>query len=226
MQWSTVGRIQNRGWGYLTVLGAVIVVVGATLVIKGEIDRVNGDSKFRDTQEALKAGIEVVGQTATEDGRTFRPSSPEESTGSQDSGTLTTAELAAIARIQIPSIDADWVALEYRRYSDLELGLGWMPQSVKLGDIGMSIVVGHRTLFGAPLRRLDEVVEGDTILVQLTSGESLAYTIRQSVVKLPSDNFSDLISNDGQRQLLLVTCHPEDSTDFRLLVVADVVEQI
>lgn len=218
-------RIQNRGWEFLTVLGAAIVVVGALIVIKGEIDRANGDSRFLDTQEALKAGIEVVGQSATDDGRTVQPPGPEESTDTQDSASTRTSELAAIARIEIPSIDADWVALEYRRYGDLELGLGWMPRSVELGEVGLSIVVGHRTLFGAPLRRLDEVVEGDTILVGLANGDSFTYTVRRSVVKLPSDDFSDLISNDGKRQLLLVTCHPEDSTDFRLLVVADVVEQ-
>jgi LPXTG-site transpeptidase (sortase) family protein len=100
-----------------------------------------------------------------------------------------------------------------------------MPQSAALGDEGAAIVVGHRTLFGAPLRRADQLKPGDPVTLLLPDGTTRDYQVRLTSIRRPTESFEDLVAGSSTSRIVIVTCHPEDSTDFRLLVVADVVEQ-
>lgn len=189
------------------------------MVIKGEIDRRQGDEKFEQAQQVLRESIDVVGEAESNSPQTTTPGESSNPAATSDP----TAGGRAIARFQIPKIDLDVVAVRYGRYADLEFGLGWMPESAPVGTPGTSIVVGHRTLFGSPLRRSDELQQGDTFTVTLASGEVLEYVIKRTSIRRPSDSFSDVIAESSVTRLVLVTCHPDDSTEFRLLVVADVV---
>lgn len=204
---------------FLVIAGLASLAAGATLVIQGEIDRRQGDEKFELAQQVLRESIDVVGEAESNSSQTTAPGESSNPATTSDP----TAGGRAIARFQIPKIDLDVVAVRYGRYADLEIGLGWMPESAPVGTPGTSIVVGHRTLFGSPLRRSDELEQGDTFTVTLASGEVLEYVIKRTSIRRPSDSFSDLITESSVTRLVLVTCHPEDSTEFRLLVVADVV---
>lgn len=204
---------------FLVIAGLASLAAGATLVIQGEIDRRQGDEKFEQAQQVLRESIDVVGEAESNSPQTTTPGESSNPAATSDP----TAGGRAIARFQIPKIDLDVVAVRYGRYADLEIGLGWMPESAPVGTPGTSIVVGHRTLFGSPLRRSDELQQGDTFTVTLASGEVLEYVIKRTSIRRPSDSFSDLIAESSVTRLVLVTCHPENSTEFRLLVVADVV---
>ena len=208
-------------------------------MVQGEVQRARDDERFRKTQEALKAGVDVFSDGgAVADDLTQDPNLGQEppaaaespiSEGDASSDVATQSEgavLRSIGRLQIPKIGLDAATLRYGRYADLEIGLGWMPQSAALGADGAAIVVGHRTLFGAPLRRADELKPGDPIYLQLPDGTTVTYEVKLTSIRKPTETFGDVLSEGDASRLVIVTCHPEDSTDFRLLVVADVVERV
>lgn len=206
-------RAQKIGAG----VGLIVFVAGIGLVIRGEMQRSRDNLRFREAQAVLKQGIDVFSSTTASDRETTTTiaENAEPSTLPAFDGTR------AIARIQLPDIGVDVATVKYTRYADLEIGLGWMSDSAAIGDIGTSVIVGHRTLFGAPLLRADEIATGDEIRVVLADGREVTYRVTQTLIRRPSEVFSDLIGSPDQSRLLLVTCHPENSTDFRLLVVAD-----
>ena len=229
----------QRRWRIIFLFGVLGVTLGVGLVVQGEVQRARDDERFRKTQEALKAGVDVfsdggaVADDLTQDPNLGQepPAAAEspisEGDGSSDVATQSEgAVLRSIGRLQIPKIGLDAATLRYGKYADLEIGLGWMPQSAALGADGAAIVVGHRTLFGAPLRRADELKPGDPIYLQLPDGTTVTYEVKLTSIRKPTETFGDVLSEGDASRLVIVTCHPEDSTDFRLLVVADVVERV
>jgi LPXTG-site transpeptidase (sortase) family protein len=229
----------QRRWRIIFLFGVLGVTLGVGLVVQGEVQRARDDERFRKTQEALKAGVDVfsdggaVADDLTQDPNLGQePPAAEESPTSEGDASLDVATqsegavLRSIGRLQIPKIGLDAATLRYGKYADLEIGLGWMPQSAALGADGAAIVVGHRTLFGAPLRRADELKPGDPIYLQLPDGTTVTYEVKLTSIRKPTETFGDVLSEGGTSRLVIVTCHPEDSTDFRLLVVADVVERV
>lgn len=229
----------QRRWRIIFLFGVLGVTLGVGLVVQGEVQRARDDERFRKTQEALKAGVDVFSDGgAVADDLTQDPNLGQEppaaaesptSEGDASSDVATQSEgavLRSIGRLQIPKIGLDAATLRYGRYADLEIGLGWMPQSAALGADGAAIVVGHRTLFGAPLRRADELKPGDPIYLQLPDGTTVTYEVKLTSIRKPTETFGDVLSEGDASRLVIVTCHPEDSTDFRLLVVADVVERV
>jgi LPXTG-site transpeptidase (sortase) family protein len=223
----------TRRWRIVFLLGLLATTLGVGLVVQGEIQRARDDERFRNVQEALKAGIEVFSDNDTlSDDLTQDPNIGQRASGATSlepaSGTVPKGgtPLRAIGRLQIPAINLDVAMLRYGRYADLEIGLAWMPQSAALGTEGASIIIGHRTLFGAPLRDADELKKGDPIYLQLPDGSNLTYQVQTTLIRRPTESFNDLLSGGTGSRLVIVTCHPEYSTDFRLLVVADVVEKV
>ena len=210
-----------RKWLVRTVatVGACSLLAGAGLIVKGEIDRMRDDARFRAAQAALKSGIGVFDGLSDEIAR----SKSDESVASGQPAGQSSADLGgrAIARLRVEKIGLDVAALAFTEEEDLELGLTWMPDSAPLGAPGTSVVVGHRTLFGAPLKEVDQLVAGDEIEVIGTDGTRSSYFVRSKHIRRPQESFADLITSADTRRLLLVTCHPEHSTEFRLLVVAD-----
>ena len=218
----------TRRWRIVFLIGVFATVLGAGLVAQGEIRRARDDERYRDAQAALKAGVEVfsddvtLSDDLTQDPKFGTQTSSTDSDGASGSPSSGGAAIASIGRLQIPKIDIDVATVKYGRYADLEIGIGWMPQSAALGEKGASIIVGHRSLFGGPFRDLDQLVTGDPLKLVLPDGKSFDYQVVKTLIRRPSESFSDLLEGSESSRLVLVTCHPANSTDFRLIVVADV----
>jgi len=82
---------------------------------------------------------------------------------------------------------------------------------------GNSAIAGHRTTYGAPFFRLDELVAGDEILVTTRQGE-FTYEVSERIVVRPSQN--EVLAATDDNRLTLTTCHPRFSASQRLIVVA------
>ena len=127
----------------------------------------------------------------------------------------------SIALLEISSIDLDVVVVDYYEYADLETAVGRMRNSSQLGTTGSSVIVGHRTGFGSPFLNLDEVKVGETLEVTLRSGEVLDFSVTRNDIVSPSIDLSTYDNKDDVPQVILVTCHPEYSTEERLVIVAE-----
>lgn len=130
------------------------------------------------------------------------------------------AEGDAIARMRIPAIDVDKIVVEGVGVSDLKRGPGHYPGSPLPGQPGNAAIAGHRTTYGAPFHRLDELEAGDEILVTTAQG-SFSYEVREQLIVSPDQ--VEVLDDFGDDRLTLTACHPKYSARQRIIVVAALV---
>ena len=117
-----------------------------------------------------------------------------------------------------PAIGVDKYVVEGTERDDLEQGPGHYIGSSVPGHPGNVAIAGHRTTYGAPFNRLDELKVGDKIYVQTVEGRFL-YTVSELPYPVsPYDN--DVVQDYGDNRLTLTTCNPKFSAAQRLIVVA------
>jgi sortase A len=127
------------------------------------------------------------------------------------------ADGEAAARIRIPNIGVDKIVVEGVSVSDLKRGPGHYPDSPMPGQPGNAAIAGHRTTYGAPFNRIDELGIGDEILVTTLQG-AFRYTVSEQ--KIVSPDQVEVLQNFGDNRLTLTACHPKYSARQRIVVVA------
>lgn len=132
-----------------------------------------------------------------------------------------------IGRLRLPTIDSDHIVVQGVDLSLLRDGPGHFPQTVMPGQPGNAAIAGHRTTYGAPFNRLDELQPGDPVTVTTLQGTfdyvvdahtDASGRIRGYVVVGP-DDVGILDPVDGSR-LTLMACHPKFSAAQRIVVTA------
>ena len=125
---------------------------------------------------------------------------------------------AAVAVIKIPKIGVEQAVVEGTGVSDLRKGPGHYRNTPLPGQPGNAAIAGHRTTYGAPFNRIDELAPGDPILVSTLQG-NFKYVVSEAPFPVsPSKN--DVLFNKDDNRLTLTTCHPKYSAAKRLIVVA------
>jgi len=123
----------------------------------------------------------------------------------------------AVANIRIPKIGVDKYVVQGVGEPDLRKGPGHYPQTPMPGEQGNAAIAGHRTTYGAPFNRLDELAPGDEILVSTVKG-SYTYTVATTHVVKPDQ--VEVLDPTPTPTLTLTTCNPKYSASQRLVVVA------
>lgn len=124
----------------------------------------------------------------------------------------------AVATIRIPKIGVDQAVVEGVSLGDLRKGPGHFPSTPLPGQAGNAAIAGHRTTYGAPFNRLDELAAGDEIVATTLEGR-FVYRVRRATVVQPSQ--VEVLDPTDEPRLTLTTCHPKYSAAQRLVVVAD-----
>jgi sortase A len=144
---------------------------------------------------------------------------------STTSTTLNPAELPppppsgeSVANIRIPKIGVDKYVVQGVGLADLRKGPGHYPQTPLPGEQGNAAIAGHRTTYGAPFNRLDELAPGDDVLVTTVKG-SFTYKVATTHVVRP--NQVEVLDPTPAPTLTLTTCNPKYSAKERLVVVAN-----
>jgi sortase A len=124
----------------------------------------------------------------------------------------------ALDRLVIPKIGVNKIVVEGVNEDDLRKGPGHYSSTVLPGEKGNAAIAGHRTTYGAPFFRLNELSVGDPIYVTDTAGRTFVYKVSQAFVVSPSD--VAVLDPTPWAQLTLTTCNPRFSASTRLVVVA------
>jgi len=127
------------------------------------------------------------------------------------------AEGEPTARIRIPKIGVDKIVVEGVALPDLKKGPGHYPGTPLPGQQGNAAIAGHRTTYGAPFNRIDELTPGDEILVDTTQG-SFRYVMSEQRIVSPTQ--VDVLDDAGDNRLTLTSCNPKYSARQRIIVVA------
>jgi len=125
-----------------------------------------------------------------------------------------------MARLQIPSIGVETYVVSGVQPGDLKRGPGHYPDTPMPGQLGNSAIAGHRTTYGQPFYRLDELKPGDPVELTTVQGR-FVYTVTGSEVVGPGQ--SDVIdtTDPDVAMLTLTTCTPRYTAKQRLIVFAD-----
>ena len=125
-------------------------------------------------------------------------------------------------KISIPKIDLEWTVREGTDPRTLKQGPGFYIDSTLPGEAGTCLVAGHRTTYGAPFSRLDELEEGDEILIETTGNEEFTYIVTGQEAVLPTD--MTVLENTDYPSLVLSTCTPKYFATRRLIIFAKITE--
>jgi sortase A len=126
----------------------------------------------------------------------------------------------AVAHILIPAIGVDKVVVQGVAVPDLKKGPGHYPDSPLPGQPGNAAIAGHRTTYGAPFNRIDELKPGDEILITTLQG-SFRYEVREQQIVSPGE--VGVLDDFGDDRLTLTSCNPKYSASQRIVVVSDLV---
>ena len=162
--------------------------------------------------------------TTTGDPTTTEPGAPPTSIvpGTVAGGATRPAEGEAAGRIEIPRIGASDVFVSGVSLSDLKRGPGHYPDTPLPGEAGNAAIAGHRTTYGAPFNRIDELEPGDEIITTTVQG-TFVYQVRETFIVRPDQ--SEVLDPTTTNQLTLTSCHPKYSARERIIVVADLLGQ-
>lgn len=124
----------------------------------------------------------------------------------------------AIGVIEIQKIDVKLPIAEGVDLETLKFTVGHMPETSGLGEIGNTVLAGHRSnTFGAFFNRLDEVETGDEITIKKSDGTVISYEVYEKLLVDP-DDLSVLKGSDTFRVVTLITCDPVINPNKRLIV--------
>lgn len=123
----------------------------------------------------------------------------------------------AVAKLEIPAIGVSEYVVEGTGTGDLRKGPGHYPETPLPGERGTTAIAGHRTTYGAPFRRLDDLDPGDRIALDLP-GERLSYRVER--VRVVDDSDRSVLRAVGHDRLVLTACHPLYSAEQRIVAFA------
>lgn len=137
-----------------------------------------------------------------------------------------------VAVLTVPTLGEDYrhIVVEGVGREDLKKGPGHQPGTAAPGELGNVVLAGHRTTYGAPFGRFDEMAPGDEVILTDRVG-SYTYRISGTEVVDPSDVAVVLPVprqpgvEPTQRLLTLITCTPKYSARYRLIVRGELVMQ-
>ena len=123
----------------------------------------------------------------------------------------------ALAILRLPRIGIEKAIVQGVGLDDLKKGPGHYPDTPQPGQPGNSAIAGHRTTYGAPFFRLNEMQPGDPIFVTTAQG-AFEYDVRNTKVVSPND--VSVLKPSTDNLLTLTTCNPRFSASQRLVLIA------
>lgn len=136
-----------------------------------------------------------------------------------------------LTRIIIPGIDLSTVVVEGTSPAALRAGAGHYPNTPLPGEVGNVGIAGHRTTYGRPFNRVDELGPGDEIWLITPVGDH-RYVVsdpdpdigENPWVTTPDD--WEVVATSDEALLTLTSCHPKGSAQQRIIVRAELAESL
>lgn len=123
----------------------------------------------------------------------------------------------AIGRIRVPSIDLNIVMVQGTDTASLQKGPGHYPYTAFPGQGKTIGIAGHRTTYLAPFRNINEIADGDEIVLEMPYG-TFTYEVQKHEIVTPDQ--VEVVDNVGYDRVVLTACHPLYSAAKRWVVFA------
>lgn len=123
--------------------------------------------------------------------------------------------------MKIPAIGVDQVFVSGTQIPDLKNGPGIWEYGAFPGTPGNATISGHRTTYGGPFRKIDQLKVGDQIIISVEGQPDAIFEVRGSIIVEPSR--VQVTENTPGVRLTLTTCEPVGSDAERLVVQAELI---
>ena len=223
-----------RDWRWTVgIVGRVFIVTGLLLFAFVAYQLWGTGIQTAQAQNDLDQQFQELLQSTTTTSTTTTSSTlPTETTdGTTTTSTIPVAPAGAltqgvpVAQLRIAKIGLDLTVVEGVGVGDLKKGPGHFPETPLPGQLGNAAIAGHRTTYGQPFYRLDEVQPGDLIEVDTLAGR-FVYSVTGSTVVSPSEYAAVIPTIDPDTATLtLATCTPRYTANSRLIVKAVLVPE-
>lgn len=185
-------------------VGNILMIIGCVLLVivsYGMIENKTHQKELIESFKAIKTEAALASNEGTEKATTIK-------------------ESAAISILRIPSIQLESPVIEGTTSTKLNRALGMIANLDAPGTPnGSAAIAGHQShQFGHFFNRLNELQIGDRLELE-TSTDLLVYEVFDIQIVKPS-NVEVLSRQEGISMLSLVTCYPERSNKYRLVVQA------
>jgi sortase A len=210
----------------LGVLGRILIGLG--LLVLGFVAFQLWGTGLEESHQQEELTGELAGELGeVAEGPTTDPAALAEALGEIDPAT---AEVLApppegepIGIIEIPRIELARVVVQGTTRADLKKGPGHYVSTPMPGQPGNVGIAGHRTTYGAPFNRIDEIRPGDEIVVSTAQGR---FTYRAIPAPGAPDQAwytvdpsqSEVLADMGDDRVTLTACHPKYSARQRIVV--------
>jgi sortase A len=104
-------------------------------------------------------------------------------------------------------------------WTTLQKGVGHLPYTADPGEIGNMVLTGHNDVYGEVFRYIGNLEPGDEIRVMNRSGRWYTYVVTERQIVSPSQ--TDVMLPRGGATLTLITCHPYQVDNRRMVIFAD-----
>ena len=128
----------------------------------------------------------------------------------------------ALGKLLIPALGVSEYVVEGTDTDSLRKGPGHYPDTPLPGERGTSAIAGHRTTYGAPFRKLDQLHHGQRIVVEVPYG---TYVYRVERTQVVDDSALWITRRVGHDRLVLSACHPLYSAAQRIVAFARLVDR-
>lgn len=132
-----------------------------------------------------------------------------------------TAEDMFPLKLTIPEIEVEWITNEGADIPTLKKGPGHIPETPLPGEAGRCTISGHRTTYGAPFNRIDELATGDLIYLETLNNLTFIYKVTDVEVVIPT--YVEILIGSDKKELLLTTCYPEYSARERMVIISELI---
>ena len=128
-----------------------------------------------------------------------------------------TQEGDPVGRLRADAIGLDEIVVEGTDGAPLRRGPGHYPGTPLPGARGTVAIAGHRTTYGAPFRRVDDLEPGDRIELKMPYGR-FSYRVERTRIVAPTATW--VTRRVAYDRLVLTACHPLYSAAQRIVVFA------
>jgi sortase A len=122
-----------------------------------------------------------------------------------------------VGRLRVGAIGLDEIVVQGTAGTALRKGPGHYPDTPLPGGRGTVAIAGHRTTYGAPFRRIDDLEPGDRLELAMPYGR-FAYRVERTRVVPPTARW--VTRRMAYDRLVLTACHPLYSAAERIVVFA------
>ncbi|MBW3619045.1 MAG: class E sortase [Actinobacteria bacterium] len=148
---------------------------------------------------------------------------------------------AALTKIAIPDIEVETLVVQGVSPAALRAGAGHFPDSALPGQVGNVAIAGHRTTYGKPFNRIDELRVGSPIWLETPVGD-FEYVVVAPPTDLDCEPYGErpggspdsgacltdprgwpMIAETDGPVVTLMACHPKGSAAERIWIRAELV---